>query len=439
MEKVIKFKLSKNLQKNFMISMFSDKSFVIEIDGKMILPSNCFDVPFPQITALSSNKSQFRVSYKVLNNTLFEILSNRNHFFVSDISVDTEFLKLKKKGYSKQKRVFFFLYFVFEEVGMVCFFFVVKKKKQKKKNRICERIINEDGDIRKLVENFILLSDNNEEKKSNEIERVVRSKILLIDEVDVFFNKDFYGNCYSPAATLRHDTITKLIDFIWKDRDSYLKLADVRQSNEYKACLNILKKWSVLLDEAIKDMLNDVQIFESHGYQVSNDKIGYKEQDGISYNIRYGYKTLFAYYYEHAQNRISDESFKNNIFLSFQIGSFSYVEIPNNFHCIMGVSGTLEILSDSEQKVIKEKYGISKYTYMPPLFGDNQLVFAKEEDIFIVSESDYFITLKKEIDDRLVGKTAETKRAVLVFFETKKQLMEFYHSPNFVGIKEMQL
>ncbi|ETO30348.1 hypothetical protein RFI_06774, partial [Reticulomyxa filosa] len=300
-------------------------------------------------------------------------------------------------------------------------------------NKICERIINEGGDVRKLVENLIL-PDN--EKKSNELERIIRSKILLIDEVDVFFNKDFYGSCYSPAATLRHDAITKLIDFIWKNKNSFLKLKDVKQSNEYKACCNVLKEWDSLLDEAIKDMLSDVQNFLSHGYQVSNDKIGYKEQDSISYNIRYGYKTLFAYYHENAQNKISAESLKNNIFLSFQIGNFSYANVPKSFYRIMGVSGTLKTLSKSEQEVVEQDYHVSKHTYMPSLFGDNFLVFAQQKDVSIVRESNYFIMLKEEIDTRLVGKIQETKRAVLVFFETKKQLMELYESSNFSPIKD---
>ncbi|ETO21276.1 hypothetical protein RFI_15929, partial [Reticulomyxa filosa] len=302
-------------------------------------------------------------------------------------------------------------------------------------NMICERIINEGGDMRRLVENLIL-PGNDDEKKVDDVSRTVRSKILLIDEVDVFFNKDFYGSCYSPAVTLRHDTITKLIDFIWNNKRSFLKLKDVKQSNEYKACCNILRGWDSLLDEAIKDMLSAVQNFESHGYQVSNDKIGYKEQDGISYNIRYGYNTLFAYYHENAQNKISDESLKNNIFLSFQIGNFSYAEVPKNFYRIMGVSGTLKTLSASEQEAVEKEYHVSKYTYMPSLFGKNQLIFAEKADIFIADKDDYFIILKKEIGDRLVGKTPETKRAVLVFFETKKQLMEFYESPHFSPIKD---
>ncbi|ETN97163.1 hypothetical protein RFI_40367 [Reticulomyxa filosa] len=297
-------------------------------------------------------------------------------------------------------------------------------------NKICERII-EGSAVCKLVENFIL-PGNDDEKKTVE---PIRSKILLIDEVDVFFNKNFYGGYYSAAATLRHDSITKLIDFIWEYRESDLTLEEVKQCNEYKACCNVLKEWDSLLDEAIKDILSDVQNFLSHGYQISNDKIGYKEQDGISYNIRCGYKTLFAYYHEHAQNKISTESLKNNIFLSFQIGNFSYAEVPKNFYRIIGVSRTLKTLSASEQEVVEKEYHISKHTYMPSSFGDNNLVFAQQKDISIVNENDYFITLKKEIDDRLVGKTQGTKRAVLVFFESNKQLTEFHESSNFLAMK----
>ncbi|ETO06458.1 leucine rich repeat domain protein [Reticulomyxa filosa] len=49
------------------------------------------------------------------------------------------------------------------------------------------------------VKRTILFDD---EKKSADTLHVVRAKVLLIDEVDVFFNKEFYGSCYSPAATL---------------------------------------------------------------------------------------------------------------------------------------------------------------------------------------------------------------------------------------------
>jgi hypothetical protein len=35
-----------------------------------------------------------------------------------------------------------------------------------------------------------------------------------------------------------------------------------------------------------------------HDYLILNDKIVYKEQDGISLTANYGFKTTFAYFYE---------------------------------------------------------------------------------------------------------------------------------------------
>ena len=57
-------------------------------------------------------------------------------------------------------------------------------------NKLCEDFINEAGNIRDLVYGKILgQSVNFGRKKPND-----RPKILLIDEVNVIVNKDFYGN-----------------------------------------------------------------------------------------------------------------------------------------------------------------------------------------------------------------------------------------------------
>jgi hypothetical protein len=47
-------------------------------------------------------------------------------------------------------------------------------------------------------------------KKSNEMPRV-----LMIDEVDVFFSKEFYNRVYVPIAQIRHQKISYLLDHIW--------------------------------------------------------------------------------------------------------------------------------------------------------------------------------------------------------------------------------
>ena len=42
---------------------------------------------------------------------------------------------------------------------------------------------------------------------------------LLIDEVDVFFSDEFYGNEYRPLALLRHPAVSAFIIHAWDNRD----------------------------------------------------------------------------------------------------------------------------------------------------------------------------------------------------------------------------
>ena len=269
-------------------------------------------------------------------------------------------------------------------------------------------------------------------------EKNTRAKILLIDEVDVFFSREFYGNIYTPSINLQDPSITSLVNCIWTQRKSKLTLTQIKQTDEYKACCNRYSDWELLINEAIKDMLVDVQNFQSYDYIVKNDRIAYKEQDNIVYNAVYGYKTLFAYYYEHEKGHITKESLHANVNIRINCGSFSYTEIPLEFQYIIGVTGTLETLSDSEKNVIQNDYKIMKYTYIPSVFGKNNLRFQPEDDIMIENNENYFNQIKTEINRRLIGIQSE-KRAVLLFFESKQKLIEFYKSDALASIKDSVL
>jgi len=123
-------------------------------------------------------------------------------------------------------------------------------------NKLCEDIINENCNIRQIVEQLICKdSQLNTMKKK---EKNTRAKILLIDEVDVFFSREFYGNIYTPSINLQDPSITSLVNYIWTQRKSKLTLTQIKQTDEYKACCNRYSDWELLINEAIKDMLVDV-------------------------------------------------------------------------------------------------------------------------------------------------------------------------------------
>ncbi|ETN99241.1 hypothetical protein RFI_38240, partial [Reticulomyxa filosa] len=96
----------------------------------------------------------------------------------------------------------------------------------------------------------------------------------------------------------------------------------------------------------------------------------------------------------------SDESFKSNKFISFQIGNFSYVKVPKNFCCIMGVSGTLKTLviligdaaantkeevlmkrRDSKQYKFGDDYWNNNALYSNPTYYEDELALLKQHNI----------------------------------------------------------
>jgi len=97
-------------------------------------------------------------------------------------------------------------------------------------NKVCENIINQQGDIRKIVLNWV---SNNWDKTDSSKESLNRPKVLMVDEVDVFFGKDFYGNLYKPLAKLKDPTIIELTNYIWNNRNSKLTLQTIQSTSEY--------------------------------------------------------------------------------------------------------------------------------------------------------------------------------------------------------------
>jgi hypothetical protein len=55
------------------------------------------------------------------------------------------------------------------------------------------------------------------------LNREKRPQLLLIDEVDVFFSKSFFGRDYTPTALIKHEKISALTDYIWNRRQKTIE------------------------------------------------------------------------------------------------------------------------------------------------------------------------------------------------------------------------
>lgn len=92
----------------------------------------------------------------------------------------------------------------------------------------------------------------------------------------------------------------------------------------------------------IHGMMKDLAIYKNDIYTLIDGVIYYKEGDGLSDKIRYGYRTLFSYLHEYEINKqINLSDLTPHIAIYLAAASFSYSRLPNYFESIIGVTGTL--------------------------------------------------------------------------------------------------
>eukprot|EP01041_Mallomonas_annulata_P001680 gene1680-3252_t len=296
---------------------------------------------------------------------------------------------------------------------------------------LMESIINRNGNIRELAKQRLFktsttISNTSSKKKNSTVKR-----ILLIDEVDVFFSKDFFGASYNPGGSYRSDETVAILTHIFDHRDNSLTLEHIKALPAYTALINkCYDEVTLLLDTEIKSMLRDVKKFNNPPYEVVTVEgvgkmIGYKELDCINTSASYGYKTKFAYLYEAAIHEDIRAIANDHLYIVISCGSFSFADVPiSHFQCIMGVTGTLSCLSTAEKAIVENDYKIKKMTISPSIYGNSKLTFKQDGDVILEEDlARYHQTILKEIQDER-GKG----RPVLIFFESEKELRLFESS-----------
>eukprot|EP01038_Epipyxis_sp_PR26KG_P010639 gene10639-14288_t len=297
-------------------------------------------------------------------------------------------------------------------------------------NQLCEGKINSHGLIRDLVSSRICNTGIVPVpiSESESISGATKS-VLLIDEVDVFFKEDFYGELYNPMVKIVHTVISEMTDWIWAKRSERSILAKIQlECPAYNRFIELFPQH--LFKETLKDMISHMQTFDSISYVVKENKIGYKDQDGISFNIVYGYRTLFAYYHEHSKGKISKESLDAYKSINLNCGHFSYAELPKEYTHIIGVSGTVEVLNKSEKKILSEFYNINRTIILPSAYGTKNLDYHPESDISIIAEKDFNNHLHQFILSKIERENQpNSRRAILVVFESMDDLQLFFNAP----------
>ena len=265
--------------------------------------------------------------------------------------------------------------------------------------------------------------------ESNHSRTGPREEILLVDEVDVFFGSEFYGQTYNQVAQLREPEIANILKAIWtayKQVGRRQRLADIKRLPEYGRLVKKLKGFEFLVDNEISLMLDQVRRVDDEEYFLdSNDRIGYKVMDSVSFNVTYGYRTVFAYLKESDKGKLkqNDNTLQKVLCMNVSCGQFSYANIKPAR--ILGVSGTLEAMGEFERKALS-KYGIEKFLFMPSVYGKSNFEFQKAGEGILIEDgkSDFYHRLSSEIT-----KLRKKNRAVIVFFRDAASLNAFENSP----------
>ncbi|KAJ9446346.1 Protein translocase subunit SecA [Diplonema papillatum] len=300
------------------------------------------------------------------------------------------------------------------------------------------------GTINQCVEN-VICGDELREKVSQKLDgepccedwRNSGSKrILLIDEVDVFFEESFYGQSYVASLKRPSPGIKCLTDYLWEHRSDKEAIAhqQVVTTEYFKKAALSCKHFEALFSEAVRIMLQDLKDYQGNQWQVNEEKlrdtgaveVGFVDQDCVDYSKTCDYQNMWAAYercevgYPEKWLAQREEHLRAAVYLLFKIGHFSYAHLAKEeFDYVLGASGTLPSEGSSESQILRD-FGLTSIVRMPSVYGDCQLkFFPKGGDV--VASDNHFTQLMQEVEKRRDG----GKRAVLVFFESAAVLNDY--------------
>ncbi|XP_042912712.1 uncharacterized protein [Parasteatoda tepidariorum] len=217
-------------------------------------------------------------------------------------------------------------------------------------------------------------------------------RVLLIDEVDVFFSEDFYGTVFSPIVGVAVPALLKIQPKIWDivqngvlEKNNILEqisvfISELLKDENYVDFRHLLKTTSVLFEKELERMVIDAIYVFKNADRKGQFKIN--QQGSICFKDKYfqyrtkvyvSYQNSFNYFRLKKEN-YDDNSYSNFGYLLLKMGSISYASLPLRYQSILGVSGTLLNLNDSEKNSLKN-YGIQTLSAMPSFFGERKLVF----------------------------------------------------------------
>ncbi|XP_058458064.1 uncharacterized protein LOC131434862 [Malaya genurostris] len=328
-------------------------------------------------------------------------------------------------------------------------------------NDIIAPIINgQRTGLRDLVTNLLL------QGKASSCNKLVtdnyNNAVLLIDEVDVFFTKQFYGSVYGPVNRLMLQGVDKIQQRIWslvsenplltsepiaKNIHEFIKSSDMADQTDFHNFMSRTTPYDLLIyrdGKTVKKSYTNSSLFEEHLREMikcaddvkrssmdrwKNYKLSKTGTILSKYRERYVNYNITSYYMVFNYFRLRQSNFSTKVgsdvnygYLCLDCGSISYAMLPKRYPLILGVSGTITSLNQYEKNSIQNVYSIRELSAMPSFFGCSNLKFNPLSDFqILMSKSEWFNSIFSRAN-AILG----AKRSVLLFFENDTQLHEFH-------------
>jgi hypothetical protein len=341
---------------------------------------------------------------------------------------------------------------------------------------LSELSIKRGGDVSKLTNAMLALVVPEEPFLPMFVPEDTKKRVLLIDEVDVFFSADFYGESYTPSAKYKIPEIEFLQKYIWDHRLGHFDGAPNLEEDEcekrrrkfFKEITSLTEyqklgtcngtDFKAIVDQHLNAMLIDLVVVLKEEMDpkpflnAETGQLGYQFQDSYDYAASVRYQTLFAYFKEVERlptNMNLKTQLASKLGLDINCGSFSYAEIPKpagkkdeksvsgkEYTAILGVTGTLDCLGAFEENVVQVEYGIRCKTFTPSIYGDNRLEWDPTKHLIIEkTREDWSRAIKQEIVDCKTVEDGCLPRPIIIFFETEKAMLDWKASEHYEAYK----
>ena len=309
-------------------------------------------------------------------------------------------------------------------------------------SKLSNRILSEGVDvpnIRHMVQKLIQRQSHQKQAQTTK-----RPKILLLDEVDVFFSDSFYGRLFRPSEEIHGDESFGLVKYVWDNRGSLTTSdSDLAKLMGLKETAQLVRKYpglsNGLLRHEFTSMIRAAAKFtkgeeprllpDELRYVTDGGRIIYLDDvSGVRNSaIDYGYTTCFTYLLEVEKRILQLANVKEHVKMRLVCGGLLYSMIPTFYAFCLGMTGTLDCLTPSQKDLLKE-YRFDRCTYLPSTFDKKPLneLLKKENpeltktQVIIGNWEDYFQALIDEITREFIK-----GRAILMVWEDEDKLKRF--------------